>query len=272
MPNWCSNEIQIEGSESHLKAVKELIINDYGLVDFGLVRPAPTTLQPFIVNDDKEYFELNKSQPNRLGLLSIDRFKEAVSELHLKTGNSAFGINNIYTLTCRHLDTSQGPDETVESLIESYVRKQAGNPHARNTFGGDELGRLMSAMFDAMATEYSLFHGKSDVMLNADYHTWCRQNWGTMWNAQNERIQANDELTTYLFSTAWKPPLYWFEELSEMICSLNLQVRMLFTYAEFDTNISGFLIRDPDGSVVEKPMSMSGVLAFLGMEEDEIDD
>jgi hypothetical protein len=35
---------------------------------------------------------------------------------------------------------------------------------------------------------------------------WCSQNWGTKWGAFDVELTHNENETTYIFRTAWKPP------------------------------------------------------------------
>ena len=39
---------------------------------------------------------------------------------------------------------------------------------------------------------------------------WCRENWGTKWNAYGPRkVERADDTLTLLFETAWSPPYGW---------------------------------------------------------------
>lgn len=45
MPNWCSNEIHIHGSEDDIKAFKKLVESDTTKLDFNQIIPMPKELE-----------------------------------------------------------------------------------------------------------------------------------------------------------------------------------------------------------------------------------
>lgn len=271
MPNWCTNEIELQGTETQLNAVKGLIVNKLGDIDFDVLRPTPHDLLGFVVNDQKEIFELNKSRPNRLGKLRAAVFRDVITTKYLETNEKAYSIKNIYSLMSGALkDDFLFCDEPVEVIVENYIKNKLPEKNSRVLFGTDERGVIMSEIFNALQADFKQGQVKSEVSLNADCNTWRRQNWGTKYNAQNDCDQ--DGNASYVFSTAWTAPMYWFEELSDAIERLSLKVRMTLTYAEINDKVSGFVIRDTDGSMVKHTMTDYEIKRFLRIEEDNDED
>lgn len=269
MPNWCMNNIEIQGKEADIKAVKELI-GDGDVVDFDVLRPTPRELMGLVINDEKEHFTLNKVHPDRLGRFSGEDFLAEVSIKVLDIDNRAGLIKDISKLTQEPYINLFINQEPIEIILENYVRSNTTQKSRRLFFGEDDIGVFMSKILEILQADHASNHGKSDSALSADCNTWRRQNWGTKWNAQDEHMEcANEDSNTFFFSTAWTPPLYWFEELSEVISKLNLKVRMTLTYAEPDTDINGFLVREEDGDISQSRMTDDEVRCFLGIEEDQ---
>ena len=270
MPNWCMNNIEIQGKEADIKAVKELIVGAGGMVDFDVLRPTPRELMGLVINDEKEHFTLNKVHPDRLGRFSGEDFLAEASIKLLDIDNRAGLIEDISKLTEEPYINLFINQEPIEIILENYVRSNTTQKSRRLFFGEDNIGVFMSKILEILQADHASNHGKSDSALSADCNTWRRQNWGTKWNAQDEHMEcANEDSNTFFFSTAWTPPLYWFEELSEVISKLNLKVRMTLTYAEPDTDINGFLVREEDGDISQSRMTDDEVRRFLGIEEDQ---
>ena len=65
-----------------------------------------------------------------------------------------------------------------------------------------------------------------------DYY-WCRDNWGTKWDATDSQVEDSD----IHFNTAWGPPTAWLEKVAEKYSTLSFTLR----YAESGCGFSGVL-------------------------------
>lgn len=57
------------------------------------------------------------------------------------------------------------------------------------------------------------------------WYDWCRQNWGTKWNANDVVIEDESEnKLEYRFETAWTAPVPWLEEASKKYPGLEFEM------------------------------------------------
>lgn len=42
MANWCSNNLEITGSDQQIEQIEKLLLNEEGLLDFNALTPMPT--------------------------------------------------------------------------------------------------------------------------------------------------------------------------------------------------------------------------------------
>jgi len=69
------------------------------------------------------------------------------------------------------------------------------------------------------------------------WYEWCVDNWGTKWNAYDQRI---DDLGRLVFSTAWSTPVPVFEELSRQWPEVMIQVE--FADEDFGVNCGAYML------------------------------
>ena len=85
---------------------------------------------------------------------------------------------------------------------------------------------------------------------------WCVKNWGTKWDLfEVEIIAETSRSVTYLFDTAWSPPLAGVAAMSEKFPDLEFRIR----FAEGGCDFSGYhcfkagqCIKDRDGSYSDR--------------------
>lgn len=49
------------------------------------------------------------------------------------------------------------------------------------------------------------------------WYDWCPEHWGTKWDAINPTVVIEDECLTYLFKTAWAPPVPWLVKAFQQV-------------------------------------------------------
>jgi hypothetical protein len=54
---------------------------------------------------------------------------------------------------------------------------------------------------------------------------WCRENWGTTWDADGPEGEVGEYDLTYNFATAWSPPLRWLKAIAAQHPDLTFVLR-----------------------------------------------
>ena len=280
MPNWCSNEIIVTGPAADKAALHALIVKNHN-VDFEVIAPVPAIFKPLVINDSKAAYEYNRVQPNRLGSLTPDAFIKRMAELH-KTAiynniqHSEYDcydpINTDFT-SCREAEVVFVKDRSIEDSIELFSRSLWTQTTRQKTSEVGPIIELITKINHAMEKEYRDYRhelGYTESTINHKYNEWCRENWGTKWNADNDGMEDNGTCDDYFFLTANSSPIAWFNTLTERAGELNLQVEITMSYAEQGNWFGGVVVWLPNsGSPTETAMSDEDICDFLDIDLDD---
>lgn len=280
MPNWCTNEIVVTGPHADRMALHALIVKNHN-VDFDVAAPIPNILKPMVVDCSKAGYEYNRVQPNRLGSLTPDAFIKRMAELH-KTAI----YNNIQhsEYDCYHIEQLDFEinranrcvfikERSIEDSIEAFGRSLWFENRGQSASGVEPIMLLIRRINHAMEKEYRDYRrelGYDAASTNKTRNDWCKENWGTKWNAENDGMEDTGTGDSYLFMTAGSPPTQWFDTVCEKAGELNLQVEIAMTYAERGNQLGGIITWLPNGGApTETEMSAEDICEFLEIDIEE---
>ena len=280
MPNWCTNEIVVTGPHADRMALHALIVKNHN-VDFDVAAPIPNILKPMVVDCSKAGYEYNRVQPNRLGSLTPDAFIKRMAELH-KTAI----YNNIQhsEYDCYHIEQLDFEinranrcvfikERSIEDSIEAFGRSLWFENRGQSASGVEPIMLLIRRINHAMEKEYRDYRrelGYDAASTNKTHNDWCKENWGTKWNANNDGMEDSGTGDDYFFLTANSSPTAWFDTLTKRSGELNLQVEITMSYAEQGNWFGGVVSWLPNsGSPTETAMSDADICDFLDVDLDD---
>lgn len=284
MPNWCLNKLKVTGNEQEVEAVKALILNDKGVVDFEIVCPVPLALLgltnsyiPGLLNDFGHLphidFKFNDENPNRIGLATPEDFlsrakafckendtKEVFEDLEAEGYAALVAESNIIK-----------PGVAIETSIADAVnawRKLSNEERLpENSPITDDLTQLIMSV---LSLENSAYCEKTFGYDSAYY--WAISNWGTKWNV-SESYQLEDlgeASIGWEFSTAWGYPSEWFHSLMMKVDEMEgNSIKIELAYAESGMWFGGCVGTDKDGFSFEDVWDDEEITEFLGEEEED---
>lgn len=203
MPNWVCNHLTIEGKNA-LEVFRSLLVenedSDFGYdLDFNKITPMP-------------------------------------EELNIMSGSITRSCAGLY------INAMQEGCDAYKKYAALYVQ----------SFGKDlamSESEQAKAMESALShkdfeTKQPMFRTKADVYAYGkraldnyakhgakDWYDWCREHWGTKWNACDTQINDVDKADVY-FNTAWSPPIPVLDTLSKRYPKLTFE----YEFADEDTS------------------------------------
>lgn len=237
MANWCSNNLEITGSDQEIEQIEKLLLNEEGLLDFNVLTPMPKEfLGPFL-NIFEGNAQVNTAYKDRLSKLHFDAFVEKLSELYAATKNPAYLIEDAAALF--ENSTIFKADESIEQSIvnaaNAWFISSNGSPnHSTHPIFNHVVIVALKAI-----EAHNEAHLLSTYGLTSQ-HEWSRKNWGTKSNVCFESVDRphQDGNVVYNFSTAAVPADIWFDTLLDKISAMeNNSAHICLKYVE-----SGFLL------------------------------
>ena len=105
------------------------------------------------------------------------------------------------------------------------------------------------------------------------YH-WNIQNWGTKWDVYRDRLTPEDmgwqegcDSISFSFDTAWTPPVFWFERMTEIFPTLYFKLH----YEEPGCYFAGDLIYE-DGNIIDDAYDDARCAQLFSWEKEGEDD
>jgi len=93
----------------------------------------------------------------------------------------------------------------------------------------DEVARKAQAEIDALPDDerrmfYKLGGETPKDGYNSGGYEWCRNNWGTKWNAHQLNMETHGDAVVYYFDTAWNPPEPVIQAMSKRFTELEFSL------------------------------------------------
>lgn len=242
MPNWCLNRLEISGSEQAVAAVKDLVLNKAGNVDFEVLAPMPAPLEGLtngyldgIYGDFKGVpyydFEFDTENPNRLSFCTPLAFSNKAYPLyqHVLEGRTSKDIHAM--LERSSIIKSDVPIETSISQAVNEWRKIPENQ--RDPKDSPLRDDVVTMIFSILNADHEAFCKKTYG--HEDSRTWTREEWGTKWNVDStyETDGLKNGAFGCEFATAWCPPRAWISKLIAAVKAMeNNDVSVTINYGE----------------------------------------
>lgn len=216
MPNWVSNIIV--ATDGNFEALKELLVNEKGEVDFNKVIPMPSDLN--IISGSYSYitdkYGWNKEE--------VKKQEELINPILEKFYNSELtqaGYCNIVTTSLS--------EEELNTFKEFYGISEAKDiEHLENVIKG----------------YYNI-----KKYGHRDWYDWRIKNWGTKWNVNPDDMYITEN--TICFQTAWSCPV-------EVLLNISKKVPVTVAYADEDLGSNYGIIMLKDGLVVDSIIQNNG--------------
>jgi hypothetical protein len=178
MPNWCANQVDINGDEVEVLRLIELVKGDEDGFDFSKIVPVPTS-KFYTITDTQNYFQCGCKQ------LWVER--DDLPEVKSYTDSDGNDVMRKQGHWCvdgvpvNKVATSNGTIEEDSALF----------------FGGSAVCPL---------------HNEPQNSSHPDWwYNWNVANWGTKWNCSEvwhdrvDNAETEAGRTSYNFDTAWSP-------------------------------------------------------------------
>lgn len=279
MPNWCSNRLKITGSKEGVDAVKALVSNELGNVDFEVLLPMPAGLKVLIENlldgvyaDFKNTpyhgFNFNAENPERLGLSTPDLFIDNLPSFCDKHDCKGALEGLTYSEIKALLESSEiiKDNTPIETSISQAVDEWRKIPESQREIKNSPLRDKIVAML------IGILHTDHDAYCKQTYGydnplDWSRETWGTKWNASSneETSHSEDQVFKQEFTTAWCPPRAWIQSLISAVKAMNnTDVSITVDFAE-DAMWFGGSIGIDNGREFDRTYSDQEVADFFGV-------
>jgi hypothetical protein len=174
MPNWCVNQVDIQGDEAEVVRLIELVKGENGGFDFAKIVPPPSN-EIYSANETQNDFQCGCKK-------EFITTKEAVGEM---------------------LTEGFIPREGYWAVNGVAVEKKV--------LGNDTIKDFVGASFGGVeiCPEHKTPQISSDPMW---WYNWNVENWGTKWNCgevwhdrEDDSTSIVEGKTSYGFDTAWSP-------------------------------------------------------------------
>ncbi len=196
MPNWVWNELTID------KKDKDLILNENGEVDFGILVPMPEELKRTIaggmINACMAYAYL------------LDHKRDEFI-------NSGF-----YSAVSYQLKKNMSKN----TMLETLEKRIGDNPEMFNDEAETEMRKDKDGVLRCYVKEKNYGHTPEEVgryyigLLEKykvlDWYSWSNRNWGVKWNASETDVtELKGGKLDITFNTPWGPPAEWLQTVAE---------------------------------------------------------
>jgi hypothetical protein len=214
MPNWCTNELTVQGTAQQLDRVREALRGKDGeALALGSLLPIPETL------------DIESDSSNTL-CEALYRYKaegdqEALEELsRLIAGRNGVPRNAI-------LSPRQVQDHALQALQDQRLEEE-----------------------EALARGRQLLENKR-LYGHATWYEWCMEHWGTKWEVDLDQgwdWEQGGGAMSIRFETAWDPPIPFYRALASRFPDLAFRAE----WAEGGNAYAGYLKRAEGGEDLEE--------------------
>jgi hypothetical protein len=193
MPNWCVNQLDVQGDEAEVARLIELVKGDQDAFDFAEIIPIP----------ESPHYATNEGQNDFL-----------------------CGCKKVWVETKAQV----GKYDEVGYEKAEGLWVVDGFPVVKEVLGNGTIKDLVSAGFGGL--EVCPTHKVGQISSQPDWwYNWNCANWGTKWNCgevwhdrTTEQI-TEEGRTSYNFDTAWSPASPVIEALAEQFPTLTITHR-----------------------------------------------
>jgi hypothetical protein len=192
MPNWCVNQLDVQGDEVEVARLIELVKGDQDAFDFAEIVPIP----------DSPYYATNEGQ-----------------------NDFVCGCKKVWVETKAQVGKY---DEVGYEKAEGHWEVN-GLPIVKEVLDNGTIHDSVAAMFGG--SEVCPVHKVGQISSQPEWwYNWNVANWGTKWNCHDVwHDRADDSVvegkTSYNFDTAWSPASRVIHALSGLFPTLTLTHR-----------------------------------------------
>ena len=192
MPNWCANQVDVEGDETEVARLIAFVKGDEDAFDFSNIVPIP----------DSPYYAVNEGQNDFL-----------------------CGCKKVWVETKAQVGKY---DEEGYEKAEGHW-EVGGLPIIKEVLGNGTIQDSVSAMFGG--SDVCPIHKVGQISSHPDWwYNWNVKNWGTKWNCGEVWHDRDDDKpvegkTSYNFETAWSPAERVIHALSGLFPTLSIAHR-----------------------------------------------
>ena len=192
MPNWCANQVDVEGDETEVARLIAFVKGDEDAFDFSNIVPIP----------DSPYYAVNEGQNDFL-----------------------CGCKKVWVETKAQVGKY---DEEGYEKAEGHW-EVGGLPIIKEVLGNGTIQDSVSAMFGG--SDVCPIHKVGQISSHPDWwYNWNVKNWGTKWNCGEVWHDRDDDSpvegkTSYNFETAWSPAVPVIHALSGLFPTLSIAHR-----------------------------------------------
>lgn len=265
------NRIVVTGSAESVAKIKALIINDKDQVDFSIAAPMPDELQGVLINSNHKQITFNKTNENRLGLLTPSEFLKACAVYRENSRDAGFNITefNEKFYESDFYDDDVAVEVIIEKTINDIINKGGIRPLGAWHIDYSKIASNAHAAMEAERKQYCIDNHKSDYNWN-----WAKNNWGAVCNAHHAHTNVsenNAEQMEYYFSTKNGYGDVWFEHLLELIQDIE-DADIVYEWGDSSYIGGGTLTRCDDGELMTSEMTEEEAKEFLNIEDEDIED
>ena len=192
MPNWCANQVDVEGDETEVARLIAFVKGDEDAFDFSNIVPIP----------DSPYYAVNEGQNDFL-----------------------CGCKKVWVETKAQVGKY---DEEGYEKAEGHWAVN-GLPVVKEVLGNGTIQDSVAAMFGG--SDVCPIHKVGQISSHPDWwYNWNVKNWGTKWNCGEVWHDRDDDSpvegkTSYNFETAWSPAVPVIHALSGLFPTLSIAHR-----------------------------------------------
>ena len=192
MPNWCANQVDVEGDETEVARLIAFVKGDEDAFDFSNIVPIP----------DSPYYAVNEGQNDFL-----------------------CGCKKVWVETKAQVGKY---DEEGYEKAEGHW-EVGGLPIIKDVLGNGTIQDSVAAMFGG--SDICPIHKVGQISSHPDWwYNWNVKNWGTKWNCGEVWHDRDDDSpvegkTSYNFETAWSPAVPVIHALSGLFPTLSIAHR-----------------------------------------------
>lgn len=224
MPNWCSNVLKVSGSKEEIKRFKESSKGKF------VIQIKKEDVQEKYNNFmSAEHYKDNIAEYVRVAKMSIDDvFKKELKLIKDEHGNwgqkpSVLSFSSL--LPC--------PEEIRNNTAPTKIISKKEFKAQEKRFADGKLTPIEKTMGASrsitkeMSVEFKKKFGADN------WYDWNCANYGTKWDVNVDDFQETETELTYMFDTAWSPPVEWLGTICQMFPKLEFTL-------DYEESGSGF--------------------------------